>query len=227
MCYIVAIIRDRIQELPDGNLAFRPSPMTAALHFSKLNAPAGDDLVCRPLVAMAARGFDRECLLYMQDAALRYAAQSLQNNTSKQVSPAALLTLVDLQLGGSGRVTTEISPGHLAAYMSTKAFLSQFRQRDAMFDVDALSAGATLVPGDSALTDWLAHTLTGLKRDAARLAAKTPMFASEIATQVHRVTQDPELEGLAQAMHAAAALPPPTSDEDQVLDCEFPAPTSS
>lgn len=227
MCYIVAIIRDKIQELPEGNQAFRPSLMTATLLRSPQKAHAGDDFVCHSLAAMASRGFDRECLLYMQDAALRHAAQSLQNNRSQQNSPTALLALIDQQLGGSGRLTAEISPGHLAAYMSTKAFLGQFRQRDAMFDVDALSTGAALAPTTSARTSWLAHTLTGLKRDADRLAARTPMFASEIAAQVRRVAKDPPLEGLAQAMRAAAALPPPTSDEDQVLDGELPAPISS
>jgi len=225
LCYIVAIIRDRIQELPDSNLAFLPSLMTATLHHSPEKAHAGDDLVCHPLAAMASRGFDRECLLYMQDAAFRHAAQSLQNNRSQQNSPAALLALIDQQLGGSGRMTAEISPGHLAAYISTKAFLGQFRQRDAMFDVDSLSTGVAAVPVTGARTGWLAHTLTGLKRDADRLATRTPMFASDIAAQVRRVEKDPALQGLAQAMHAAAALPPPTSDEEQVD--ELSAPISS
>lgn len=198
--------------------------MTATQITPRPSAGASSELVCRPLIAMASRGFDKACLLQMQDAAFRFAAQSLQNNKSASASGAALWVLVDQQLGGSGKRDADVLPGHIAAYMSAKAFLSQLPQRDAMFDVAALSIAAPgVATGLEPRITWLARTLAGLQRDADRLAATTPMFASEIAAQVRRtVGKRSELEGLSQAMRAAAAHVAASTDDEHVDLDEHP-----
>lgn len=196
MCYIVAIKRDRIQELPRGNHLFSCLlPMTATLITPRPSVALSFELVCRPLISMAARGFDKACLLQMQDAAFRYAAQSLQNNKpGTSESGVSIWEIVDQRLGGSGHAHADVSPGHIAAYMRSKALLSQFSQRDAMFDVTALLAAAPLSgPEAGPRYRWLARTLVDLQRDSDRLSATTPMFASEISTLVSRFMTDRDL----------------------------------
>lgn len=198
--------------------------MTATQISLRPSASAGLELVCRPLAAMASRGFDKACLLQMQDAAFRYAAQSLQNNKTAGICGASLLAIVDQQLGGPGQADADVSTGHLAAYMAAKAFFSQLRQRDAMFDV-AVLATATPMTGSTARPrlQWLAHTLVGLQQDADRLAATTPMFATEISSQVRRtVAKRTEFDGLAQAMRTVATRTATPIDEDQVEAEEHP-----
>lgn len=163
--------------------------MTATQITPRPSVATSNELICSPLIAMAARGFDKACLLQMQDAAFRYAAQSLQNNRlSATDTRAALLAMVDQHLGGTGRNQADYTPGHIAAYMGAKALLSQLPQRDAMFDLAVLST-VELGPGTDALprTRWMARVLVGLQRDADRLATSTPMFASEIAALVCQV----------------------------------------
>jgi len=162
--------------------------MTATQMTPQPSVALSFELVCRPLISMAARGFDKACLLQMQDAAFRYAAQSLQNNKPGTAeSDISLWEIVDQRLGGAGHAHADVSPGHIAAYMGAKALLSQFSQRGAMFDVTALLAAAPLSGPDAGPRDrWLASTLIDLQRDADRLSATTPMFASEISTLVGR-----------------------------------------
>lgn len=205
-----------------------------ATHISPLpSASTGAGLVCRPLVVMASRGFDRVCLLQMQESAFRYAAQSLQNNKSSHASALSLDAIVDQQLGGAGHPRTDLSPGHIAAYMRAKAFLSQLPQRGAMFDV-AVLATAELAPGQATgpFLGWLAHTLVQLRRDADRLATATatPIFASEIAAQVRGTTEKRADISLASAMQvvttraATTRAPHPDTrlDEDQMDNDEYP-----
>ena len=153
------------------------------------------ELVCRPLISMAARGFDKACLLQMQDAAFRYAAQSLRNNKPGTAEyGVSLWEIVDQRLGGAGHAHADVSPGHIAAYMGAKALLSQFAQRDAMFDVTVLLAAAPqATDGAEARNRWLARTLVDLHRDADRLSPTTPMFASEISTLVGRFMSNRDL----------------------------------
>lgn len=193
--------------------------MTATQNSLRPSAGARPELMCRPLIAMAARGFDRACLLQMQDAAFRYAAQSLQNNKSARDQHASLWSIVDLRLGGDGRAYADMSPGHIAAYMRAKAFFSQLPQRDALFDVAALSAVPVDEQGAGLRLGWLAHTLVGLQRDADRLAATTPMFATEIASQVRRtVGKRMELPGLPSAMRDVVTRDATVPDEDHDVD---------
>lgn len=187
MCYIVAIKRDRIQELPRGNRLFSYLlPMTATQITPRPSVALSFELVCRPLISMAARGFDKACLLQMQDAAFRYAAQSLQNNKPGTAEcGVSLWEIVDQRLGGAGHAHADVSPGHIAAYMGAKALRSQFTQRNAMFDVTVLLAAAPhAAAGAGPRNRWLARTLVDLQRDADRLSATTPMFALEISTLV-------------------------------------------
>jgi hypothetical protein len=175
--------------------------------------------MCRPLIAMAARGFDRMCLLQMQDAAFRYAAQSLQNNKSALAQNPSLWSIVDLRLGGDGRAHADVSPGHIAAYMRAKAFFSQLPQRDALFDVAALSNAHIDEQGSGLRLEWLAHTLVGLQRDADRLAATTPMFANEIAAQVRRtIGNRTGLPGLPSAMRDVVTRAATAPDDDHDVD---------
>ena len=168
---------------------------------------------------MAARGFDLACLLQMQDAAFRYAAQSLHNNKSSRDQNASLWSIVDLRLGGDGRADADFSPGHIAAYMRAKAFFSQLPQRDALFDVATLTTAQVDEPGAGLRLGWLAHTLVGLQRDADRLAATTPMFATEIAAHVRRVVgKRTELPGLPSAMRDLVTRAATVPDEDQDVD---------
>lgn len=141
---------------------------------------------------MAARGFDKSCLLQMQDAAFRYAAQSLQNNKPHNPeSCSSLWEIVDLRLGGIGHAHADMSPGHIAAYMSAKALLSQFAQRDAMFDVTVLLVvECQSAPAAEPQKRWLARTLADLQRECDRISATTPMFASEISRLVGRFKAD-------------------------------------
>jgi len=150
---------------------------------------------------MAARGFDKACLLQMQDAAFRYAAQLLQNNKPGTTEfEFSLFEIIDQRLGGSGQAHADVSPGHIAAYMGAKALLSQFSQRYSMFDVSALLATAPLSGLDAEPRNrWLAQTLVDLQRDSDRLSATTPMFASEISTLVGHFAADRDL---IQAMRA-------------------------
>lgn len=226
MCYIVAIIRDRIQELLGSNPLFsRLRPMTATQISPQPGAGISPQLVCRPLVTMASRGFDVACLSQMQDAAFRYAAQSLQNNRITRAPGASLLGIVDQQLGGPGQADADVSPGHLAAYMAAKAFFSQFRQRDALFDVAVLATAPPTTGSLDPRLNWLARTLVGLQQDADRLAVTTPMFAAEIATHVRRtVAKRAELDGLAQAMRTLATRVAASTDEDQMEAEAHPAP---
>ena len=141
----------------------------------------------------------------MQDAAFRYASQSLRHNNSLLSSSEQLWAIVDTQLGGTGRAHADLSSGHIAAYMRAKAFFGQLQQRDALFDIETLSAAAAVHKEAGSRTRWLAHTLVGLQRDADRLAATTPMFASEIAAQVRRTAAiHPELKNLSLAMREVA-----------------------
>ena len=200
MRYIVAIKRDRIQELPSGNHLFSCLLLMTATQISPRPSVAlSFELVCRPLIAMAARGFDKACLLQMQDAAFRYAAQSLQNNKLGTAEYGiSLLEIVDRRLGGSGHAHADVSPGHIAAYMGAKSLLSQFTQRDAMFDVTALlTAAPQAASGAGPRYRWLARTLIELQRDADRLSATMPMFALEISTLVGQFMSNRDL---AQAM---------------------------
>lgn len=202
MCYIVAIKRDRIQELPVGNDVFQDLLlMTATQTIPRSSAGPSLKLVCRPLISMAAKGFDEACLLQMQDAAFRYAAQSLQSNRSSSPEPdISLWEIVDQRLGGSGHAHADVSPGHIAAYMRAKALLCQFPQRYAMFDVTALLAAAPLSePAAGPRSRWLAYTLVNLHRDSYRLSARAPTLASEIATLVGHLAAD---RGLNLAMYA-------------------------
>lgn len=223
LCYIVAIIRDRIQELLSGNSSFsRLFPMTATQISPRPCAGGQRDLVCRPLIAMAARGFDRSCLLQMQDDALRFASQSLQHN--KSVRPhKSLWAVVDEQLGGFGQPHADLSSGHIAAYMRTKAFFSQLSQRDILFDIAALSGLNTEHEVDAGpRTRWLANALVGLQRDADRLVATTPMFATEIAAQVRNVVvKYPERGDLSSAMHEVV-MRTATMDDEQADAEECP-----
>lgn len=148
---------------------------------------------------MASRGFDKSCLLQMQDAAFRFAAQLLINNKSGRLEPgSSLWEIVDRRLGGNGLAHTDISPGHIAAYMSTKALVSQFAQRDAMFDLTALLAiEPSSGPPARSRKRWCARTLGDLKRECDRISATTPMFASEISNLIGRFIGD---EGLMQEM---------------------------
>ncbi|OEZ66416.1 hypothetical protein JAB5_58420 [Janthinobacterium sp. HH103] len=141
------------------------------------------ELLCRPLVAMAARGFDPACLLEMQVTAFRHTAQFFQHLTSagKDNAGADLQALVDRNLGGTGQADAEYTPGHIAAYMVTKAFLTQFPQRDAMFNVSAIKL---VEPATAPRNYWLAVNLTNLLSESERLAMTTPIFASEISTLV-------------------------------------------
>lgn len=198
--------------------------MTATQNSPRPSAGARSELMCRPLIAMAARGFDRACLLQMQDAAFRYAAQSLQNNKSAREQNASLWSIVDLRLGGDGRAHADVSPGHIAAYMRAKAFISQLPQRDALFDVATLSTAPVDEWGAGLRLEWLAHTLVGLQRDADRLAATTPMFATEITAQVRRtVGKRIELPGLPSAMRdvVTRAATVPDDDDDQLPGISF------
>lgn len=200
--------------------------MTATQNSLRPSACAGPELMCRPLIAMAARGFDRACLLQMQDAAFRYAAQSLQSNKSARDRHASLWSIVDRRLGGDGRAHADVSPGHIAAYMRAKAFFSQLPQRDALLDVATLSSAPVDERGAGLRLGWLAHTLVGLQRDADRLAATTPMFATEIAAQVRRaVGRRTELPGLPSAMRdvvtRTATVPEDDHDVDQHLGPSF------
>lgn len=169
--------------------------MTATQITPRPSVATRNELVCSPLIAMAARGFDKACLLQMQDAAFRYAAQSLQNNklstSGTSGTSAALLSIVDQHLGGSGSDQSDFTPDHIAAYMGAKALLTQLPQRDAMFDLSVLSA-PELGTGTDALprTRWMARTLVALQRDADRLTLTTPMFASEISALVRQVVSD-------------------------------------
>lgn len=173
--------------------------MTATQISPRPSVALSFELVCRPLIDMAARGFDKACLLQMQDAAFRYAAQSLQNNKPGTAEYGiSLLEIVDQRLGGSGHAHADVTPGHIAAYMGAKARLSQFTQRDAMFDVTALLTAAPQAAGGAGPRNrWLARTLVELQRDADRLSATTPMFASEISTLVGQFISNRDL---AQAM---------------------------
>lgn len=138
----------------------------------------------------------------MQDAAFRYAAQSLQNNkpgTAEYGTP--LWEIVDRRLGGTGHAHADVSPGHIAAYMGAKALISQFTQRNAMFDITVLLAAAPRTVAEAEPCNrWLARTLVDLQRDADRLSATTPMFASEISTLVGSFMSN---EDLMRAMRAA------------------------
>ncbi|MFC5511107.1 hypothetical protein ACFPOU_08200 [Massilia jejuensis] len=133
--------------------------------------------------------------MQMQDAAFRYAAQSLQNNKPGTAEYGiSLWEIVDQRLGGAGHAHADVSPGHIAAYMGAKALLSQFVQRDAMFDVTVLLAAAPhSAAGAGPRNRWLARTLVDLQRDADRLSATTPMFASEISTLVGQFTSNRDL----------------------------------
>jgi hypothetical protein len=197
--------------------------MTATQISPRPRAGSPPDLVCRPLIVMASRGFDRACLLQMQDAAFRYAAQSLQYNKSSRDPSAPLWAIVDTRLGGPGQAQADLSPGHIAAYMRTKAFYSQLQQRDALFDVAVLASaplGREERPGPR--TRWLTHMLVGLQRAADRLSATTPMFATEVAAQVRRtVEKHAEISDLSLMTYAGAAGATP-SDEEQVDADEYP-----
>lgn len=193
--------------------------MTATQNSSRPGAGTQPELMCRPLIAMAARGFDRACLLQMQNAAFRYAAQSLQSNKSAQGLHASLWSIVDLRLGGDGLAQTEVSPGHIAAYMRAKAFFSQLPQRDALLDVAALSSAPIDEQGAGLRLGWLAQTLVHLQRDADRLAATTPMFATEIAAQVRRtVGKRAELPGLTAAMRDVATRAATITEDEHDVD---------
>jgi len=169
--------------------------MTATQTIPRSSARSSLKLVCRPLISMAAKGFDKACLLQMQDAAFRYAAQSLQSNRSRSPEPdISLWEIVDQRLGGSGHAHADVSPGHIAAYTRAKALLGQFPQRYAMFDVTALLAAAPLSgPGAGPRNRWLAYTLVNLQRDSYRLSATAPTLASEIATLVSHFAGDRDL----------------------------------
>jgi hypothetical protein len=188
--------------------------MTATQMTPRPSAVFSFELVCRPLISMAARGFDKACLLQMQDSAFRYASQSLQNNKPGTGDPGiSLWEIVDQRLGGTGRAHADVSPGHIAAYMEAKALFSQFAQRDAMFDVAVLLAAPPSAPAQVAPRNrWLARTLVALQRDADRLSAITPMFASEISTLVSRVVPDRDLT---LAMHAVMARTGEAVADDQ------------
>lgn len=193
--------------------------MTATQNSPQPSAGTGPELMCRPLIAMAARGFDRVCLLQMQDAAFRYVAQSLQSNKSVRGQHALLWSIVDLRLGGDGRAQTEVSPGHIAAYMRAKAFFSQLPQRDALFDVAALSSAQVDEQSAGLRLGWLAQTLIDLQRDADRLTATTPMFATEIAAQVRcTVGKRAELPGLTTAMRDVATRAATITEDEHDVD---------
>lgn len=171
---------------------------------------------------MAARGFDKACLLQMQDAAFRYAAQSLQNN--KPNAPeigTSLWEIVDRRLGGNGNAHADMAPGHIAAYMRAKALLSQFAQRDAMFDVTALLAVAPVSePAAGPRNRWLARTLVNLQRESNRICATTPMFASEMSNLVDYFMAD---QDMAHAMRAVTEKAEGTLADESDPD-EHPAP---
>lgn len=191
--------------------------MTATQITPRPSVALSFELVCRPLISMAARGFDKACLLQMQDAAFRYAAQSLQNNKPGTAEyGVSLWEIVDQRLGGAGHAHADVSPGHIAAYMGAKGLLSQFTQRNAMFDVTVLLAAAPhAAAGVGPRNRWLARTLVDLQRDADRLSAMTPMFASEISTLVGQFTSNRDLT---LAMRAVTERP-----EEAVADEQFGA----
>lgn len=166
--------------------------MTATQITPRLNVAPSNELVCSPLIATAARGFDRACLLQMQDAAFRYAAQLLQNNKPNTGRDgAALMAIVDQHLGGTGHKQVGFAPGHIAAYMGARALLTQLPQRDAMFDVSVLSFVEMASAADAQpRTRWMARTLVALQRNADRLAPTMPIFASEISALVDQVVSN-------------------------------------
>lgn len=181
--------------------------MTATQITPRPSVTMSFDLLCRPLISMAARGFDKSCLLQMQDAAFRYAAQSLQNN--KRHNPESCISLweiVDLRLGGIGHAHADMSPGHIAAYMSAMALLSQFSQRDAMFDVTVLlAAEPQSAPAAEPRKRWLARTLADLQRECDRISATTPIFASEMSSLVGRFKADSKVARAMRTMPEGAA----------------------
>lgn len=198
--------------------------MTATQITPRPSVATSFELVCRPLISMAARGFDKACLLQMQDAAFRYASQSLQNNKPGTAeSGISLWEIVDQRLGGTGHAHADVSPGHIAAYMGAKALLSQFSQRNAMFDATVLLAAAPLSGPEAAPRNrWLARTLVGLQRDSDRLSATTPVFATEISTLVGRFMSDRDV---AKSMRAVMESPEEASTDEQSDSDEHHRPT--
>lgn len=185
------------------------------------------ELLCRPLVAMAARGFDHACLLEMQVTAFRHTAQFLQHHKSagKDNPGADLQAVVDRNLGGTGQADAEYTPGHIAAYMVAKAFLTQFPHRDAMFNVSAIKL---VEPASAPRNYWLAVNLTNLLSASERLATTTPIFASEISARVEEtLASSSEIGDLFATLQLSSALfkamtadeQPDESDRSGINNC--------
>lgn len=179
--------------------------------------------VSQQLVAMAEKGFDRVCLNSMQDAAYRFAAQTLQHNASAGAPTTSFLIrdAVDQRLGGSISPAGVVRPGHIAAYMNMKVVLGQVHVHQAMHDADAIARMKITdeARGRPLVNSWLSGILQALKQHADRLSTSTPIFAAQITQHVERVKKayaDPS--GLENAMaleeQAVYAAKTPSEDAD-------------
>jgi hypothetical protein len=151
-------------------------------------------LVIPALEAMAKRGFDVPCLVFMQQEAMRGAAQQRQKRDFHGIhtSPSDVKLMVDTHLLGSEPaaigVSDEPTPAHVAAYMRAKQSLEQKVPNQLVREAEVL-AGMKLpaeVYGDAPqqmTTRWLAQHLTALRQYADRAENATPLFARTLRTR--------------------------------------------